>query len=139
MTTSARFATAGPLGRWIAPPQIREQEDLTADAARWRALPRSEREERQTAMRQNCAPVDRALPAAAVDRPVVSGQFVPVEVGNAACQRSCLSPGETRPATACHSVLVCAMQAPVPDSPSAAHVQRKRCGATCSWARCTSA
>ncbi len=41
--------------------QIREQEDLTADAARWRGLPRSEREERQMAMRQNCAPADRAV------------------------------------------------------------------------------
>ncbi len=43
------------------PVQIREQEDLTADAARWRGLPRSEREERQSAMRQNCAPAARAV------------------------------------------------------------------------------
>ena len=37
------------------PVQIREHEDLVADAGRWRALPRNERDERQSAMRQNSA------------------------------------------------------------------------------------
>lgn len=36
-------------------PQIRELEDLMADADRLRALPRAEREERTAALRQHCA------------------------------------------------------------------------------------